>query len=187
MRYLYFDTETTGKFIFGRHPLHPTQPHLAQLGAILKEDGQIVDSINILVETPVPMPDDTAAFHGITNEKLKRYSVSAVNACHIFRDLATCADVLVAHNIVFDKAIMLKALAENGVDEIPWDTITQHCTMLASTPVVNIRTARGPKWPTLEECMRFFFDESHEGAHDALVDVNACIRVHEELLNRNIL
>ena len=59
------------------------------------------------------------------------------------------------------------------------------CTMEAATPIVNLppterMVAAGitkPKPPKLEECIRHFFDESLEGAHDALIDVRACSRV----------
>lgn len=40
-----------------------------------------------------------------------------------------------------------------------------------------------PKPPKLEECIRHFFDEALEGAHDALVDVRACARVHRHLIS----
>lgn len=185
MRYLYFDTETTGKFVFGRPPTAEGQPHLAQLAAILEEDGREVGIVNLYVQPSIRMPDDTAAFHGITNEVLARYAVSPSNAAYIFRDLAASADVIVAHNIQFDRSIMIKALHDLDIPEIPWKDIKQHCTMLTATPICNIRTAKGPKWPKLEECVKIFFDETLEGAHDALVDVRACARVHKHLLSLN--
>jgi len=38
-----------------------------------------------------------------------------------------------------------------------------------------------PKPPKLEECIRHFFNEELDGAHDAMVDVRACRRVYFHL------
>ena len=65
------------------------------------------------------------------------------------------------------------------------------CTMEAAAPIVNLppterMLAAGfnkPKAPKLEEAIRFFFDESLDGAHDAMVDVIACRRIYFHLKN----
>ena len=38
-----------------------------------------------------------------------------------------------------------------------------------------------PKPPKLEECIKHFFNETLEGAHDAMVDLAACSRVYFHL------
>jgi DNA polymerase-3 subunit epsilon len=61
--------------------------------------------------------------------------------------------------------------------------------MEAATPVLNLppterMIAAGfdkPKPPKLEECIRHFFNEDLEGAHDAMADVIACRRVYFHL------
>ena len=75
----------------------------------------------------------------------------------------------------------MKALHDQGIPELPWNEIKTRCTMLSSTGILKIKTKQGYKWPKLEECIKFFFDEQLEGAHDALTDVRACIRVYKEL------
>ncbi len=99
---------------------------------------------------------------------------------------------VVAHNSDFDLRIMRIAMLRAGrtkewLDENP---IQAFCTMKAATPVVNLPpTAKmvsagfnKPKAPRLSECIQFFFQEELVGAHDALVDVRACIRVYRHLL-----
>ena len=63
------------------------------------------------------------------------------------------------------------------------------CTMEAACSVVNLpptakMLAAGihrPKSPKLEECVKHFFNEDLQGAHDAMVDVAACRRVYLHL------
>ena len=38
-----------------------------------------------------------------------------------------------------------------------------------------------PKPPKLEECIRHFFNEELGGAHDAMIDLDACRRVYIHL------
>ena len=180
-RILFFDTETTGKAVFHKSALDDCQPRLVQLAAILMENEREMESVNILVQPPMSIPPDAAAIHGISNEQVERLGVSPTNAAYLFRDLAACSDVIVAHNLQYDKLVMTKALDECRIPPIPWEQIKQRCTMLAATPVTKLQTVRGYKWPKLEECMWFFFEEHLQGAHDALVDVRACIRVYQKL------
>jgi len=43
------------------------------------------------------------------------------------------------------------------------------------------------KWPKLIESYQFLFNESFDGAHDALADVRACARVHRHLIENNLI
>jgi DNA polymerase-3 subunit epsilon len=43
-----------------------------------------------------------------------------------------------------------------------------------------------PKPPKLSECIQFFFNEELVGAHDALVDVRACVRVFRHLMGNAV-
>ena len=65
----------------------------------------------------------------------------------------------------------------------PFEGKTIICTMLASMNIVKAIPKRNGqwKWPKLEECMNHFFNETIEGAHDALVDVRATARVYYHL------
>lgn len=50
-------------------------------------------------------------------------------------------------------------------------------------PTERMRAAgfNKPKPPKLEECIRHFFNEDLDGAHDAMIDVAACRRVYFHL------
>lgn len=100
----------------------------------------------------------------------------------------------VAHNLQFDLRIMRIAMLRAGLTkerlaEMDAALPKGFCTCNASTPIVNLpptpkMVAAGfnkPKQAKLSECIQHFFGEELVGAHDALVDVRACVRVFRHL------
>lgn len=185
----FFDTETTG-FVNERLPDgHPDQPHIVQIAGILTDDaGKVANQFSLVVNPGVTIPLKTVEFHGITDDIAGRLGVSLSTAVGMFDFMARRADLIVAHNIKFDIGVMASAYIREARD-IP--QINRFCTMDAAAPVVNLppterMIAAGmmkPKSPKLEECVRYFFDEPLDGAHDALVDVAACSRVFFRLID----
>lgn len=193
---LFFDCETTGLPERGLSPNHPRQPHLVQLACLLcEDDGTERASVSLIVRPPVSIPDDVAAIHGITNGVAAAAGISPASAVAMWSNLARRADVLVAHNVGFDMAIMLTAWHRTQGEDAAAKWASAHgdrplfCTMKAATPVVNLPPTermiaagmRQPKAPKLAECIRHFFGEELAGAHDALVDVRACARLYFHL------
>ncbi|KXV48749.1 hypothetical protein AD945_06260 [Gluconobacter albidus] len=190
MSILFFDTETTGLAKPGLPTGHEDQPHCVQLAAILTDDqGREEGCVNVIIRPDGwTVPDGAAAVHGITTEKAARYGIREQVASVLFYDLTSRADLLVAHNIQFDRQIVatMYARAKRAEWKLPE---AQFCTMEAATPLVNLpptprMRAAGiikPKAPKLEECIRHFYGETLEGAHDALVDVRACARIYFEM------
>lgn len=185
---LFFDTETTG-FVQDRLPVdHPDQPYVVQLAAELTEDdGEPVAGFSFIIDPgigEITIPTKASDVHGITDERAVALGVSAEFALGAFTHLYQRADLAVAHNIKFDRAVIETAIARHYRKIMPLRK-PLFCTMDAATPIVNLppterMLAAGfnkPKPPKLEECIRHFFDESLEGAHDALIDVRACSRV----------
>jgi len=88
----------------------------------------------------------------------------------------------------FDEMIMaaefirLNAVVGKRIDKI--------CTMQLSTEYCQVPSPykRGTyKWPTLMELHTHLFKVGFEGAHDAMVDVEACGRSLFELMKRGII
>lgn len=188
---LFFDTETTGLPDLRQPMNHPCQPHLVQLACLLTEDdGTERASVNLIVNPGIPIPPGAAAVHGITDDIADRAGIPPQIATSIWHRLAERADLIVAHNIKFDIALIEAAWARHVASGLP-EMDRRHgsrgrfCTMDAATPLVNLppterMVAAGfnkPKPPKLEECIRYFFKEELVGAHDALVDVRACARL----------
>jgi DNA polymerase-3 subunit epsilon len=186
---LFFDTETTG-FFNDRLPVdHPTQPHIVQLAAQLSEkDGRPVAGFSLIIDPGVEIPPGAASVHGITTERAVKFGVSSEFALSTFAHLYQRAELIVGHNIKFDKNVTETAISRH-YKALKRLEKALFCTMEAATPVVNLppterMIAAGitkPKSPKLGECIRHFFGEDLDGAHDAMVDVAACRRVYLHL------
>lgn len=189
MKRLYFDTETTGFPASIGTPL-PQCPFVVQLAAILLDDEQgEVASMNFIIKPDGwTIPDDVAAIDGITTEKAEAFGIPSRVAFAAFSQLCRQSDQAVAHNIAFDLKLVAyeiqRASAPNIIADKP-----QICTMLATVDVCKL-PGRYPgklKWPKLIEAHQHLFGEGFDGAHDALVDVRACARVHQHLIKNNLL
>lgn len=189
MTRFYFDTETTG---FPRKPGTPIEecPFIVQLAAILVDDehGEVASLNTIIKPDGWTIPDDVALIHGISTEKAEAFGIPSRVAMAMFSQLCRVADQVIAHNITFDLKLVAyeieRASAPNVIATKP-----QFCTMDATTDICRL-PGKYPgkfKWPKLIEAHLHLFGEEFDGAHDALVDVRACHRVHKHLLTQNLI
>lgn len=189
MTILFFDTETTG-FLDDRLPVdHEAQPYIVQLAAQLcEDDGAAIAGFYFIVNPGVEIPERAAAVHGITTARAIQFGVEPEFALFAFEALYRRADLVCAHNIKFDKGILEVAISRHYGKTMPLRK-PLFCTMEAASPIVNLPPTKRmraagfdkPKPPKLEECIRHFFNEGLDGAHDAMVDVIACRRVYLHL------
>lgn len=190
---LFFDTETAGFLDDRLPPDHEAQPYIVQLAAQpCGDDGVPIAGFCFIVDpgigNGVNIPERASAVHGITNEQAVQFGVSAEFALSAFTHLYQRADLICAHNIKFDKGILEVAIARHYGRTMPLRK-PLFCTMEAASPVIKLpptekMRAAGfdkPKPPKLEECVKHFFNEELSGAHDAMVDLNACRRVYMHL------
>lgn len=195
---LFFDTETTGLPDYRMPHDHECQPHLVQLACLLTDDDGVERSaVNLVVNPGAPIPAAASAVHGITDLIVDRCGVFETTAIAMWHRLAERADMLVAHNIKFDMWLIETAWSRMHIGARrsgrPFAAVhgirPRFCTMETAAPIVNLppterMIAAGfdkPKAPKLGECIRHFFGESLDGAHDALVDVRACARLYFHL------
>lgn len=188
---LFFDTETTGLYDKRLPPDHEAQPHLVQLAMLLtEEDATPRLSASLIIDCPYPIPAAASNVHGIDRDVSGGFGVDLEMAIDLFRHFYRRADLIVCHNVAFDVPVMQSEIGRFQKRNIVLDKPT-FCTMEAASPIVNLpptdrMRAAGfdkPKPPKLEECIRHFFDEALDGAHDALIDVTACQRVYFHLQN----
>lgn len=197
---LAFDTETTGLPDFRAPSDAPHQPHLVQLAMILLDDDLVEQaSVNLIIRPEGwEIPKQASDIHGITTEKALALGVPEKMATDLYVSMALGSRPIcdgprkvLAHNADFDLRLMRIAMLRNGYDK-DWQAAREpqaFCTMKAATPIVNLpptpkMLAAGfnkPKSASLTECVRHFFNEELDGAHDALVDVRACVRVYRHL------
>jgi len=179
MKYIVFDTETTGMYDFKAPADSPNQPYIVQLAAALvNEQARVLGSINfITVPYGITIPMDAAKVHGITDAIAEEFGVDEQFALEAFSKLASMADVAVAHNMNFDASIVRTAVLRKKV--APFLPKNRFCTMHASTDVCKLPSkGRSYKWPKLQEAFQILVDPNgFDGAHDAMVDVLACKEV----------
>jgi len=194
MKYLIFDTETTGLPNYKLPVNHTSQPHIVQLAALLCDDiGQTYGQINLIIEPVVEVPKIASDIHGITTEIAQLTGVNIAVALQCFTALYDKCDMLVAHNIEFDLQMIRRYYPYDLAGQKWFDYKPGFCTKLNSTAIVKAplndrqlaAKARNPGWtppggwpeykdPTLAECYKHFFNKEIEGAHNAMVDVEAC-------------
>ncbi len=185
---LAFDVETTGKADFRSPPNAQYQPRIVQLAALLIDDDWTEAAHFNLIIKPAgfKIPDEAAAIHGITTEIAERRGVSIRRALDLF--LGFChAPIKVAHNIAFDSFLIEGELMRSYGNFSPQILEEQFCTMKAMTPICKLPNQYGYsdfKWPKLQEAHKFAFGVEFDGAHDALADVRADLRIYRWLKER---
>lgn len=193
---LFFDTETDGLPNFRKPIDDPSQPRLVQIACLLTDNnGKHLTKFASIVKIngDRPIPDAASAVHHITTEDSMIFGIPNKMANSIWHRLASMADTIVAHNIKFDWFVMESSILRMGGDLskiLPLPVQKQVCTMEMATPLVNLppterMIAAGmdkPKPPRLSECIKFFFNRELDGAHDALVDVEACAEIYFHII-----
>jgi DNA polymerase III epsilon subunit-like protein len=188
---LIFDTETTGMVQFRKPPEDPSQPDLIQLGMLLVDtaDWKTRARHSMLVQLPEGARIEPAAHeaHGISEEDCARYGVPSIVACSLFNQFCLQAEVIVAHNLDFDTSIMKTALFRLGNKPHRLDGRQLVCTKEASTDVLKLPGKYGYKWPTLAEAYLHYTGKELVGAHDALVDTEACLEIFRGLVQEGVV
>jgi DNA polymerase III epsilon subunit-like protein len=194
---LVFDVETTGlpsKFL-------NKYPYITQLSFIIYDET--TQNIKRIFNSYIAIPEHIRISYriteitGITNEKCAKEGISIVDALKIFYQEYCNADNIVAHNIQFDKNLILAEFLRNRGDikhDCPlWQYLFRpeltngrqklYCTMKEGKPLckIFIQGRFGPfmKNPKLSELHKFLFPgdgEDPKKLHDSLIDTLLCLR-----------
>jgi DNA polymerase-3 subunit epsilon len=199
MNTLLFDTETTGLVKDRLDATHAKQPMPIQIGMKLDAVNrrEMLAANYMMVPQGWTMDAKASEITGLTDDFASEFGTHFITGVEFFLDAVRNAEILVAHNAKFDVTVMRRAtyvycdmVGEEYVD--PFKDKTIICTMLAAINIVKAPHRNGGKmrgewkWPKLEECIKYFFNEKLEGAHDALVDVRATGRLYYELLDMGV-
>ena len=197
---LFYDTETQSLPLFNKPSEDPRQPHIVQLGACLVDidSWRTVSSLDVIVRPEGwTIPDETAAIHGITTEIAEASGVAESMALGLFMELWDVAEFRVAHNESFDCRIVRISLMRHGTDPQEeadeWKAGAAECTQALSTPILKLPPTekmlragfKKNKSANLGEAYQFFTGKKLEGAHSAMVDVQACIAVYRAIKEGN--
>ena len=179
--YLFFDTETNGLPKNYEAPPWDWWPDIVQLArALVTKDGDIISEQSHILFIWEDIPQEQIDIHWITSEMSQQGRSTEFTLDAFNRDIIK-ADKLIAHNINFDKNVIISSMIKHDRFNKLIETLPTLCTMLTTINVCKIQTEYGYKRPKLEELYKHLFDEEIEGAHNALVDVRATVRCAFEL------
>ena len=184
MKVLIFDTETTG-LPEGKNPsIYETQkwPHIIQLSYIVydSETNDIVtlEDDYISIGNDVIIQPDSQKIHNISREMLANKGISIEQALEKFNKFSEMSDLLVGHNVSFDKRMVMVEGIRNKIRVNIHDT---YCTMKNSVEICKIQRfwPSGDmyfKYPTLSELHDELFKKIPKNTHNALIDILICMR-----------
>jgi DNA polymerase III epsilon subunit-like protein len=190
MKVLVFDTETTGLIPKNTKCLGDW-PHIVQLSCIFinldKLDEMFVD--NFIINPDILIPKESSDIHGITNEIAAEKGINIRDALLRFTYFLDEADVIVAHNLSFDKKIIEKELERlEYPNYFNIKSYQIYDTMQKGKKLCNIvrMTKRGHsfiKFPKLIELYEYLFQPNadcyeYKNAHNAIFDVLMTFRCY---------
>ncbi len=165
-----FDTETSGL------PLHPSaplskQPKIIELGLMLLDPktGAELDSYNQLIDPGEPISAEITKITGITQADVDgqpRFKDVVDDIARFF----VRATTVVAHNLPFDKSLLMYDLARCGRSSSLWWPKKEMCT-------VSLYTPEWGRMPKLTELYAAKIGKPLEQSHRALDDCRALVEI----------
>jgi DNA polymerase-3 subunit epsilon len=195
MKVLVFDTETTGLPVDQNAPLSDSTkwPYIIQLSFMVfdtdtKEILEFSDRI-IQLDPSVEVSPGSIAIHQITAQRSQNEGIPIKMALTHLSENMREADVIVGHNIIFDKRMLMVEFFRNRMENCLYRervSIPEYCTMKRTTelcklPAINKTTGKvyiNFKYPTLTELHNHLFDKNPRGTHNAIADVMICLRCY---------
>ncbi|WGS53533.1 3'-5' exonuclease [Paraburkholderia sp. D15] len=185
---IFYDTETNGLPQWNLPSEDPSQPHVTQLAAQLcdERNGNTIATLDVLIKPDGwTIPDDLAELTGITTERALAEGILISDASRQFTDLWRRASLRAGHNESFDARMLrieyFRHLDHDDPFHDEWKSAPAFCTQGKSTKIINLPPTakmlaagrKHAKSPNLAEAYKYFTGKELEGAHDAMVDVNA--------------
>ena len=207
MRFLVFDTETTGlpqsKFI-SPSTLHQW-PHIVQFSYVIYDSSlnDIVESKDYVIEVPksILISEESTKIHGITNEISAKSGICINEALNEFFYYLRGVDRIIGHNIEFDlNMIKIELLRIINNDTITSEQLKIYkydlhyltnyknisCTLKDSIKFCNIQLLdkNGKpylKYPKLIELHEKLFNKSPSNLHNSFNDILVTLRCFMKL------
>jgi DNA polymerase III epsilon subunit-like protein len=202
MKILVFDTETTGLPEENNVSILDTfrWPYIVQLSFIYydSEINDIIEYYDNVIKLPenITIPEDSINIHGITNEAMREKGISIRTALKKFNDILKDCDIVVAHNISFDKRMIMVECIRNKISQYftrGQNKKSEFCTMknsknICKIKMVNYKGEEYFKSPKLSELYTFIFKEEPRNLHNSFVDVLLCLRCYFAIIeNKDII
>lgn len=192
MKVLVFDTETTGLPEENNVSILDTfrWPYIVQLSFIYydSEINDVIEYYDNVIKLPdnIIIPEDSIRIHGITNEIMREKGINIRTALKKFNDILKDSDIVVGHNISFDKRMIMVECIRNKISQYftkGHDKKPEFCTMkntknICKIKMVNYKGESYFKNPKLSELYTFIFKEEPKNLHNSFVDVLLCLRCY---------
>lgn len=191
---LFYDVETTGLPLFSEPSEDPRQPHVVQMGALLVDMAtrEILDEIDeIILPEGWDISDEVSKIHGITTQFALEVGRPAKDVFNRFLAMwgANTRVVRVGFNEPFDARLVRIAMFRHydeaaaeawkaGIAHDVMKVVTPICKLPPTEKMVAARRGNQFKQPKLTEAYEHLFGEPLTGAHSALVDACATMRIH---------
>lgn len=198
MRLAFIDLETSGlpktisfdEYHDYRHLQHYENARIVQIALLVYDlDERALTLTHVNTHVYVIKPDQfeirNSHIHRISNAMADFAGITMIDmAKQISNDLLS-SDVLIAHNILFDRNVLLSELHRYKIDPLIYkiNSMKYFCTSKGCSHITKIRyNAHKYKQPKLSELYKFVFDEELQDAHDALVDTQALVKCFGRLI-----
>jgi len=189
--YLFFDIETTGlpQDHNADYKQESNWPDIVQLAWIITDKvGRTIKERDFIIKpNGYTIPKASTKIHGISHESAVANGRNLNRVLDKFVEDFQSANLVIAHNLNFDKNVLFSKLWKKGVDGESISPKTL-CTMVSTTNILKLPGKYGTyKWPKLEELHFHLFSETFNNAHNALADVRATAKCFLELKKRKLI
>jgi len=179
MKYLFFDTETTG---------FPPKARLVSIAWQLWDEENLIEKKHHIIRPDgFDIPLQASNIHGITTEMAIEKGEDVEKIINLFLEKIDETDAIIAHNFRFDSQIISGELTRlNKKNSLKTKKV--YDTMLDSTNYLKLKGKNGKyKWPNLNELHTHLFNKKFDNAHSADADVDATVKCFFELKKRGVI
>lgn len=162
----FFDLETTGTDV--------AKDRIVQIAVIRKDKDGTVDKKSVLINPEMPIPKEATEIHGITDEMVKDAPTFKMVAKSFMNQYIDGYDISGYNILGFDIPVLVEELLRAEVDFSFEETVF--------IDVMNIYHMLNPR--TLSACYLHYTGQELDGAHDALVDTEATVKILEAMLQK---